>query len=117
MSAQARKSESTASSKVMFFPSRLETETAEQSSALPEALIAFGDLEDRLKGVLESWVAQRYIHEAFQLGDSPDDPFDPVYISKLAPDAIADSDIQRIEKYAGIQDLSDYLVFEDDLEE
>lgn len=42
-----------------------------------------------------------------------DDPFDAIYLSQLQPDAVNHNDINTLEKYRGIKDLSSEIFFDD----
>lgn len=68
----------------------------------------------RFKQFIEGEILDAYIKRSLWEGlHSIDDPFNAIYISELQPDHINRVDVQNINSYAQIRDLSDTIEFSD----
>lgn len=70
-------------------------------------------LESHLKSILDGLVLDAYIKDRFQTFGNADDPFDAIYISELRPDQVTRQEIEQLEQYQEIVDISDTIGFSD----
>lgn len=103
---------------VIPFPQGNTSTTSETSieSLLSEA-IANPETEIRLKGIMEAAVLDAWMKIRLLDVERVDDPFDAIYISELQADPIMSIDINQLQKYANIIDLSNTISFEDEWED
>jgi hypothetical protein len=73
-------------------------------------------LEERLKMVIESSVADAIFRFSNENQEVVDSPFDAIYLSELRMDNLVMSDIQEIQSFSDVQDLSDTITFQDEWE-
>ncbi len=109
---------STSEATIIPFPRRYIPETESVPAVfVAERLPALSDLQDQLKELIESYVAEAYLNTFLEGRIAEDNPFDAVYISELTPDVLDYRDLQLLQRFATIKDLSDTLVFSDDWED
>jgi len=106
------------SSNVIAFPLH---DTTSSSDAKLEALmldvLADPQVENRLKGIVESAILDAWVKTRLFSDEPRDDPFDAIYVSELKSDKIKASDISRILLYRNISDLSGKIKFDDGWDE
>ena len=76
------------------------------------------EFELGVKNMVESQIiARSYLDSIYKKTEPVDNPFDAVYLSDLEPDTINDRDILTLQSFAGIQDRSDTIHFNDGWDE
>jgi hypothetical protein len=75
------------------------------------------EIETHLKGIVEAAVFEACLKIRLLDVEPYDDPFDAIYISELQADPIISTDINQLQKYANIIDLSNTISFEDEWED
>lgn len=97
----------------------LRPRAAERANVTTESFLTLDVLEQHLadmKAQLEAMVT-REIAQQLQSGFSRPSPFDAVYIADVRPDPVSRAALERLKRFAGINDLSDQLTFEDALDD
>lgn len=107
------KSSSVSTTMVLPFPGpRAAVPTHTSSSIVRDLTPSLDALSDTLKAAVEMVIAEAYIKQGLHLVSS-DNPFDPVYISRLTPDPISPYDLGAIYQFAKITDQSESISFND----
>ena len=68
-------------------------------------------LEDKVEK-LEALIKAQFLN-----GDKVDDPFGAIYLAELPPDSLDNRNLNQINKFADIEDLSDTIHFDDEWED
>ncbi len=103
---------------VIPFPQSNTSSSSETSiEILLSDALANPETETRLKGIMEAAVLHAWMKIRLLDVERVDDPFDAIYISELKADPIIPADINQLQKYADIIDLSNTIIFEDEWED
>ncbi len=91
--------------------------TSESSGAhlTDRPIFEIADLD--LKTMYEGYITKMLVEKAQSSVDEVDDPFDAVYLADLEPDRISLRDLNKLEEFSNIIDLSDSIDFDDDWED
>jgi len=106
--------DSTTSATVIPFPRKGASAVQSLDRDLAVNLPGLLEIADELKAVFEARITEAYFRTVLSLRTQPDDPFDPVYISRLTPDPVRAADIAQLRRFAAIRDLSEEIDFRDE---
>jgi len=73
--------------------------------------------EDKIKALVEGYVAELWVKSLNENTPIVDDPFDPIYLANLRPDNIDQATINSLDLLKDIKDLSDEVFFDDGWDE
>ncbi len=107
----------TGTGKIVPFPQTNSDTTSERDFIAAADLFDNPEFEEHFKGIVESAVLEATMKARFLENEIVDDPFDAIYLAELAPDSIYNHDLDRITKYAKIEDLSNTIHFDDEWED
>ena len=113
MSAAQRENLSTGSILQFPIPPHQDTWTSPVVSAVVEEVLVSPEFGERLRSEVEDAISEVYLWTLLSQPTRTDDPFDAIYLSELLPDQISAGDVQLIQAYANVEDLSDELEFDD----
>ena len=106
----------TGTGNVISFPQTGSDTTSAGTLNIPTNLFDNPEYEEHLKGIVESAVLEAWMKVRFLNSEKVDDPFDAIYLAELPPDSIYKHNLDRVNKFARIEDLSNTIYFDDEWE-
>lgn len=107
----------TGTGKVIPFRQTYSDTTSGGSLDVPSNPFDNPEYEEQLKGIVEASVFEAWMKFRFSDSEKIDDPFDAIYLAELPPDSIYNYNLDRINKFASIEDLSNTVHFDDEWED
>ncbi|MBU2648708.1 hypothetical protein KKI24_28630 [bacterium] len=69
---------------------------------------------NEIKNAYETYILKRLISKIMSVSNKYDDAFDAIYFADLSMDSFCDDDIDVLDSFSNIVDLSDTISFDDD---
>jgi hypothetical protein len=103
----------TGTANLISFSQKASDTTSTGSVDVPANPFDNPEYEEHLKGIVESAVLEAWMKARILDIEKVDDPFDAIYLAELPPDNIYNDNLDRINRFTSIEDLSDTINFDD----
>jgi len=117
MSPPIQRTVKTGTAEVISFPQKASDTTSAGSVDVPINPFDNPEYEEHFKDIVESAVIEAWIKSCIFGNQEVDNPFDAIYLAELPPDNVHNDDLDRINRYTSIEDLSDTIIFNDGLDD
>lgn len=107
-----------------FPPKRVTNVTSGSNLDVDDAIIEYlfshpifeGKMESKIKSTFEGLIDD-YVIRARESADDEESSFDAVYLADLQPDIINPETVSELESFSHITDLSESILFEDEVDD